>query len=51
MSDFEKDADEERLEEENMKFEEEEIDDGFVVPDWYLSENEVTIGCNSIKWL
>ena len=42
LSDCEKDADEERLEEENLKFEdEEESEDDFFVPDGYLSENEV----------
>ncbi|ONK72400.1 uncharacterized protein A4U43_C04F19030 [Asparagus officinalis] len=41
LSDCDKDVDEERLEEETLKFDdEEESEDGFFVPDGYLSENE-----------
>lgn len=43
LSDCEKDKEEEELEEENPKTEEEESEDSFVVPDGYLSEDEVNL--------
>lgn len=44
LSDCDKDTEEDHLEEETLKIEDEdESEDGFVVPDGYLSEDEVLI--------